>query len=311
MDAGGRRKSIAVFITLGAISVALAVALNVGWIITTWRTGLLLFLGVLVFGMIIAMLVLNTIFLGREIRRNEQHNSFINAMTHELKTPVASIRLYLETLRSRAVDESRRQDFYRIMLEDSDRLLGTIDQVLSAGRTSQADRSLHVTPIDLREMVRDCLTLTRTRYHLPDESIDYIETVGRPERAVVMGDLDELKAAVSNLLDNAVKYSGDPVRILVELREPEPKRIAVRVKDRGVGIPRNELKRIFQRFYRVQAGRLQDGRAPDPQRPRVPGVGLGLAIVAAVARKHGGEVFAESEGPNRGSTFTLLLPTGS
>src|SRR6266478_5580506 len=121
MDVGGRRKSIAVFITLGAISVVLAVALNVGWIIISWRTGLLLFLGILVFGLIIAMLVLNTIFLVREIRRNEQHNSFINAMTHELKTPVASIRLYLETLRSRAVNEPRRQEFYKIMLEDSDR----------------------------------------------------------------------------------------------------------------------------------------------------------------------------------------------
>jgi two-component system sensor histidine kinase SenX3 len=302
MDVGGRRRrSIAVFITLGAISVALAVAISVGWVIISWRAGLLLFLGVLVFGLIIAMLVLNTIFLVREIRRNEQHNSFINAMTHELKTPVASIRLYLETLSSRAVDEPRRREFYRIMLEDSDRLLGTIEQVLRAGRSSHPDRQLHITPIDLREMVRGCLSLARTRYHLPDESIDYIETIGTPEQALVMGDLDELKAAVSNLLDNAVKYSGadSPVRILVELIEPEPKRVAIRVKDRGVGIPRDELKRIFGRFYRVQNG------------PRVAGAGLGLSIVQSVASKHGGEVFAESDGPNRGSTFTLLLPAGT
>src|SRR6266404_3894801 len=170
MDAGGRRKSIAVFITLGVIAVVLAVAITVGWIAITWRTGLMLFLGILVFPLIITMLVLNTIFLVREIRRNEKHNSFINAVTHELKTPVASIRLYLETLRSREVDDARRQDFYRIMLEDSDRLLATIEQVLRAGRTSQAQRQLHITPVDLREMVRDGLALARTRHHLPEEA---------------------------------------------------------------------------------------------------------------------------------------------
>src|SRR5919199_5303255 len=117
-----RRKSVAFFITLGACLVVLAVALNVGWILLNWREVALLILGIIFFVAIIAGLILNTTFLVREIRRNEQHDAFINAVTHELKTPLTSIRLYLQTLQTRAVDEAKQREFYRIMLADSDRL---------------------------------------------------------------------------------------------------------------------------------------------------------------------------------------------
>src|SRR5215475_13268731 len=116
MTTGGHRKSIAFFITLGACLVAIAITLNVGWIVLNWRTGVLLVLGILFFAVIISGMVLNTIFLVREIRRNEQHDTFINAVTHELKTPVASIRLYLQTLQTREIDESKRKEFYQVML---------------------------------------------------------------------------------------------------------------------------------------------------------------------------------------------------
>ncbi len=130
----GRRRSIALFIALGAALIFVILLLYIGWVLLNWRTGILLFLGVLLLAVIIAGVVLNTLFLVREIRRNEQHDAFINAVTHELKTPVASIRLFLETLQTHAVDEAKRKDFYRIMLEDSDRLLATIEQVLRTGR---------------------------------------------------------------------------------------------------------------------------------------------------------------------------------
>ena len=148
MDIGGHRKSIAFFIALGACLVALAVTLNIGWIVINWRTGLMLVLGIIFFPMIIAGMVLNTIFLVREIRRNEKHDNFINAMTHELKTPIASIRLYLETLKSRQLSDAKRMDFYDIMLADSDRLLGTIEQVLRAGRAPRSGKQ-HRTRIEL------------------------------------------------------------------------------------------------------------------------------------------------------------------
>src|SRR4051794_6607940 len=125
----GRRKSIAFFIALGAVLIIVIVLLYIGNVLLNWRTGVLLFLGILLLAMIIAGVVLNTIFLVREIRRNEQHDAFINAVTHELKTPVASIRLYLQTLQTRDVDEAKRKEFYSVMLHDSDRLLSTIEQV--------------------------------------------------------------------------------------------------------------------------------------------------------------------------------------
>ncbi|MDQ3917204.1 MAG: sensor histidine kinase, partial [Acidobacteriota bacterium] len=129
----GHRKSVAFFITLGACLVGLAVALNVSWILLNWRKVALLVLGVIFFSAIIAGLVLNTIFLVREIRRNEQHDAFINAVSHELKTPITSVRLYLETLKRHSLTPEKREEFYDILLADTDRLLRTVEQVLRAG----------------------------------------------------------------------------------------------------------------------------------------------------------------------------------
>src|SRR5581483_11476615 len=148
-----RSKAIAFFVTLGVCLAGLAVAVGMGWIILNWREGVKVFLGIIFFGAIIAGIILNTIFLVREIRRNEQHDSFINAVTHELKTPIASIRLYLQTLERREVDPEQRRDFYRLMLDDTDRLLGTVEQVLKAGRAGQRRIRGHATPVDFTALV--------------------------------------------------------------------------------------------------------------------------------------------------------------
>lgn len=293
----GRRKSVAFFIILGACLVALAVALNVGWIILNLREVALLILGLVFFSLLIVGLVLNTTFLIREIRRNEQHDAFINAVTHELKTPVASIRLYLETLKTREIDEQQRQEFYNIMLADSDRLTTTVEQVLRAGRTGLRRRRIANSVFNLGEMVRECLELARVRYGLNESHLVYTES---PEASAarVSGDVDELRAAFGNLLDNAVKYSDAEVRVVVSVSAPDEKRVTVRVADQGIGIPHAQLRRIFKRFYRVP-GRFM---------ARVKGTGLGLFIVHSVVKKHGGRVFAESAGLGHGSTFTVQLP---
>jgi signal transduction histidine kinase len=293
----GRRRRALFFSVLGICLVVLAVTLNVSWLILNWREGVLALLGFIFFLLIIAGLVLNTIFLVREIRRNEQHDSFINAVTHELKTPVASIRLYLQTLQSRELPEDKRQEFYRIMLHDSDRLLHTVEQVLRAGATGSRLRRSARVRLDLAEIVLECVEMARTRYHLPPGSLTFSDDTR--EQPMVLGDGDELKAAVYNLIDNAVKYSQREPKILVELlEEPDSRRVAVRVTDNGVGISSAELKRIFKRFYRI----------PASVAVRTKGTGLGLFIVRSVAKKHGGRAFAESAGQGHGSTFTLLLP---
>ncbi|MFN0119288.1 MAG: sensor histidine kinase [Blastocatellia bacterium] len=292
------QKKTVIFITLCVCLVVMAVALNIGWVMLNWRQVALMSLGIIFFAFLIAGLVLNTVFLVREIRRNEQHDSFINAVTHELKTPIASIRLYLETLKTREVDAARRQEFYDIMLADSDRLLQTVEQVLRASEAGQKRQAFTPVNIDLGELARECVELARTRYHLHNGELKFLERLTRRQRPVVMGAPDELRAAVSNLIDNAIKYSGEAVDVSIEVGDRQDGKLVIQVRDRGIGIPRDQLKRIFRRFYRV----------PAPMLSRIKGTGLGLFIVSSIARRHGGQAFADSEGDGKGSTFTIQLP---
>jgi two-component system sensor histidine kinase SenX3 len=287
-----RKKSIALFITLGGGLISVILLLYVGWVLLNWRSGALLFLGVLLLMMLIAGVVLNTFFLVREIRRNEQHDAFINAVTHELKTPVASIRLYLETLQSRPVDDAKRDEFYGIMLEDSNRLLQTIEQVLRTGRIGAGNRISRLSRFDLSTVVDDCVVRARALKQLSPGQIAY-----HGEPLMVLADLDDVRAAISNLIDNAVKYSGSDVRVAVETTVVNKRFASVQVRDQGPGIPKTELKSIFKRFHRVPGATA-----------RVPGTGLGLFIVRSVAKRHGGKAWAESEGEGRGSTFVLQFP---
>jgi two-component system sensor histidine kinase SenX3 len=286
-----RRKIIAFIVAVVCLTVA--VTLNVSWIILHHQ-GVLLFFGVVFFLAIILGMILNTGFLLREIRRNEQHDSFLNAVTHELKTPIASIQLYLETLQRRDVGEAQRQEFYRSMLQDTSRLLGTVNQVLKAGEVGYGRATQHRATVDLAELVGECIDLARTRHHLGPESLRLEPLNGQPTK--VNADAEELRIAIGNILDNAVKYSNGRVDVDVKIAPPGDRHIALLVRDQGVGIPPQELKRVFKRFYRV-AGRTQ-----------VKGTGLGLFIVRSIARAHGGRVSIKSEGEGRGTTVILELP---
>jgi two-component system sensor histidine kinase SenX3 len=293
-----RRGTIVFFVFLGVTLVALAVALNVGWIILNWREGVLLFFGVIFFALIIAGMIVNTSFLVRELRRSEQHDSFINAVTHELKTPVASIRLHLETLQRRDLPETQKHEFYRVMLSDTDRLTETVEQVLRAGRAGDKRAGREKSAVDFRQLVRECMDAARTRHHLPLEAIRYEEESTNESAIRVLGSDEDLRTAVFNVLDNAIKYSGEAVDVRVRLNMPDEKRILLSVQDRGVGIPADDLKTVFKRFYRVN----------DRSRAHVKGTGLGLFIVKSIAQKHGGRVFAESAGEGQGTTITMELP---
>ncbi|HYB96384.1 MAG TPA: HAMP domain-containing sensor histidine kinase [Vicinamibacterales bacterium] len=291
-----RQTASIVFVLLCIVLVAAAVTLNIGWIMVNGRRVAPLVLGVGTFSLIIAGLIVYTVFLVREMGITEQQDSFLNSVTHELKTPIASIRLYLETLQSREVGDAQRKEFYKNMLQDTDRLQHTVEQVLRAGVARQKRKLEHRGPVDLGWLVQECVDTARARHHLPDEAMTIS---GNDLRAplVVNGNVDDLRTAIANLLDNAVKYSGGPPQITVQIAAATPDTAWVRVKDQGVGIPKAQLGRIFNRFYRFQ-----------PLGSTVKGTGLGLYIVRSIAKRHGGRVFAESAGENKGATFTLELP---
>jgi signal transduction histidine kinase len=291
-----RQRAATFFVVLCVVLVAATLLLNVGWILSNTGRVAALVLGVVLFGCIIAGLIVYTVFLVLEIRRNEQHDSFLNAVTHELKTPIASIRLYLETLKTREVGEDQRRAFYDIMLADADRLQHTVEQVLKAGVARERTRTAVRAPVDVRELARECVELASVRHHLQPGALELHTYDDRP--LIVRGNADELRTVLGNLLDNAVKYSGQAVQVTMAVASPTPQTVWVRVEDRGVGIPKKQLKRIFNRFYRVPT------RGPK----NVKGTGLGLYIVRSIARAHGGRAFAQSEGEGRGSTFTIELP---
>lgn len=291
-----RQTASIVFVVLCVVLVAAAVTLNIGWILVNGRRLAPLVLGVITFSLIIAGLIVYTVFLVREMGITEQQDSFLNSVTHELKTPIASIRLYLETLQSREIGDAQRKEFYRIMLQDADRLQHTVEQVLRAGHARQKRRLDHRAPVDLVWLVQDCIDTARMRHNLPASAV--VRADDDPATMLVVeGDVDQLRTAIANLLDNAVKYSSTTPQVTVQAVGATPDTAWVRVKDAGVGIPKAQIGRLFTRFYRFQ-----------PSGFTVKGTGLGLYIVRSIAKAHGGRVFAESPGEGKGATFTLELP---
>jgi signal transduction histidine kinase len=287
-----RQKAIGFFVALGVLLVTAAVSLNVTWIMTERRV-VALVLGIVLFAFIIAGLIIYTVFLVMEIKRNEEHDSFINAVTHELKTPIASIRLYLQTLQAREVSEEKRREFYDIMLADATRLHDTVDQVLKAGMARERARGQASSVVDVAALTRECVDLATVRHHLPPGAIDLQSHDA--SGLTVRGDSEQLRTVLANLLDNAVKYSGGrAVRLYCE---SEGDRIAFSISDEGPGISAEDQRRIFQKFVRGASAAATN----------VKGTGLGLAMVKLIVSGHGGEVRVSSQ-PDAGSTFTVVLP---
>jgi two-component system sensor histidine kinase SenX3 len=291
-------------ITVGITLIVVAVALTVGWQILgvgersevtesgTLRWAVYL-LGLILFLLLIGGLGFLVLLLLREIRLNERQSNFISAVTHELKTPVASLRLYLDTLEMRSLPDDKRRDFYQTMRQDLDRLNGTITSVLDAAMYS-GKRSVDAQPLDFARLVRRAVDLTLTRHQLAPEAVRYTG----PESLRVLGEAPALETAVLNLLDNAVKYSRDRVDVEVEVSADGDGLLHLRVRDHGIGLSRAHMAFIFNRFYRIGS---------EVRRSRT-GTGLGLFIVKSIVKAHHGTISAESAGPDRGSTFTVTLP---
>jgi signal transduction histidine kinase len=301
LSAGKRPKWF--HITMGVGLIVVAVTLTVGWHILgaevprvsgggTLRW-VVYFFGTVLFLLLIGGLSLLVVLLVREVRLNERQSNFVSAVTHELKTPVASLRLYLDTLQMREVPEARREEFYRTMRQDLDRLNTTINNVLKAAMYTYR-AVMNPEPLDLAKLARRSIELTSTRHQLARDCFGF----SGPDSLRILGDAAALETAVLNLLDNAVKYSKDRVRVEVEVGDDGDGQAHLRVRDQGVGMSRTHLRLIFNRFYRIGS---------EVRRSHT-GTGLGLYIVKSVVKRHKGTVHADSAGPDRGSVFTITLP---
>ena len=200
-------------------------------------------------------------------------------------------------MKTRDVAEAKRREFYDVILADSNRLLTTVEQVLQASRTREKSRLLNISEISLGDLLRDSVKIVQTRYKLDDGAIKFTEPAGE---IIISGDAAELQTALTNLFDNAVKYSGDAPKISMRVKNTGDKKVQIFIKDNGIGIAQRDLKRIFKRFYRV-ANLATQGKK---------GTGLGLFIVKSIIEKHGGKIFVESKGEEKGSTFIVQLPKG-
>jgi signal transduction histidine kinase len=210
-----------------------------------------------------------------------------------MKTPLASMRLYLDTLSRHDPEAERRRHFLSRMREDLDRLDRTVDQVLAAARAEEPGRRRPRGRVPLLELLAECIEEIRERHALPELAVR-LDAEGEP---AVRGDASELSVVFRNLLENAVKYSAEPVDVRVRVHRTDDDRVAVDIRDQGIGIPAGELRKIFQRFYR--AGREMQRTAA--------GLGLGLYIVRNLVRRQGGRVVARSEGSGEGSRFVVTL----
>ncbi len=298
------RRSIGLPLALGITLSVVALLLGVGWqLIVVGDLGpvtaglsrthwLLIILGSVFFVLIIVGLLLLCGWLVREIRFNQRQQAFLDAVTHEMKTPIAALKLYLETLDRHDPAPERRRAFLSRMGEDVERLERTVTQVLAAARSDSPVEQRPGSPLDLTELLRQAVGETTRRHTLDSDAI----RMERKRPLTALGDEAELGMVFRNLLENAVKYSEASVEVRVSFEESSGGQVAVEVEDRGIGIERQELRKIFDRFYRT-------GR--DVQRQA--GLGLGLFIVRALVRRNGGRVDAWSRGAGQGSRFRVVL----
>ena len=299
------RRSIGFPVALAVILTVMALSLAVSWQVLVFsearavareltRIDWLLFaFGVVSFSGIIFGMLWLCMWLVREMRLNQRQRAFLDAVTHEMKTPLASLRLYVETLERHDPDREHRREFLERMQGDLKRLDETVDQVLSAARSEDSGRQVRREPVALEALLRGCTDEVCERYDLDPEAV----VLDAADVETVCGNPNELSVIFRNLLENAVKYSDDPLEVRVRVRSNSGDRVKIEISDRGIGIPRVELRKIFQRFYR--AGR-------DVQRT-VSWLGLGLFIVRNLVRRQGGRVEARSEGSGQGSRFVVTL----
>lgn len=292
-----RRYSLTWPIVVGVVLLTLIVALLVIWIIglASQQQWSLLIVGMVFFVLVLLGVVFYFVLSIKQVSLNRQQGNFIDAVTHELKSPIASLKLCLQTLDLRNVSPEQQREFHRFMLEDVQRLDALIDHLLTAAELGHGGPKEGFEEIPLEPLLKDCAETVRRRYNLQPEQIR-LETTLTP--CYVQGTEQDLEMVFSNLLDNGVKYGGKTPEVLVRVQAIRGGTVQTSISDNGKGVRFEFRRRIFDRFFR---GGTELERTTK-------GTGLGLFIVRSLVRRMKGHVHVHGRGPLRGATFEVELP---
>lgn len=290
-----RRSSLKWPIILGTTLLVLITTLLVFWIIWGVVTQYWAFLtvGIVFIALILIGVTLYLILSIKEVRLTQRQANFIDAVTHELKSPIASLKLYLQTMDMREVGPEQQREFHRFMLEDVQRLDGLIDDLLEAAKLDHRQREEPTEDIDPVPLLRSCTEALQRRYSFPPEGI---KVDAAP--CLIHGRQHDIEMILVNLLDNAAKYGGDPRQILVQVQMRGTNRVVLRVSDNGGGVPSDMRRKIFSRFV----------RGGSELERRTKGTGLGLYLVRELVARMKGRIGVQSRGPLSGATFEVELP---
>lgn len=298
------RRSLRLPITLGVVMIVLIVAIIVGWVLVNVFAALkeetsaplywtLLSVGSVSLVAVLVGVVMYLVLSITAINLNRRQSNFMDSVTHELKSPIASLKLYLQTLTLREVNDEERENFHRFMLDDVERLDNLINHLLDAARLEREAVDSEIEDVDIAELVAQCAQSVCLRYRVPNETISL-----KTEPCIVRGRHVDLDMIFRNLIDNAVKYAGSPPRVEVSLNPKSDEEIVVTVADNGQGIPLQMRRKIFGRFVRL-------GFELEREKP---GTGLGLYIVRTLVSRLRGRIRVRDPDDGPGTVFEVQLP---
>ncbi len=295
-DFSRKRRTLHWPITMSVSLMMLNVALMVGWIVLAAqiREWNVLTIGTIAFALVLIGLTFYMVLTIKEVRVSQRQANFVDSVTHELKSPIASLRAYLETMQMRPISDEQRADFYNIMEAELTRLNRLINHLLEVGRLDAIGHESEPEDILLEPFLRQCAASACTHHNQKLEDVVRFDI----EPAVVHGRPQVLQMIFGNLLDNALKYAGARPEVEVQVVVKSRGRVLTRIMDNGQGVPSNLRKKIFQIFFRA-GNELERTRH---------GTGLGLYIVKTLVRIMKGKVAVRDRGNLPGSSFEVELP---
>ncbi len=298
------RRSLSMPILLAIAMISLLIVLTVGWVLLsvfgamedTSHSGVywaLLSIGSTFILLLLVGVVLYLILSIKAINLTRRQSNFIDSVTHELKSPIASMKLYLQTLSRHQVDRQVQADFHRSMLEDLERLDHLINQMLETGRLDAERSDDDLENVELAGLLRDCAASVCMNYRVPAEVVRF-----DLQPCIIIAHRMDLDIIFRNLIDNAVKYADATPQVEVSLRSTGNGRVVVRIADNGRGIPSHLQRKIFGRFVRL-------GLELEREKP---GTGLGLYITRTLVRRLRGSIRVRDPDHGQGTVFEVQLP---